>query len=954
MSSRERDNSGGDVIDVARWLAGQGFNVVCVDRNKRPLGSWSASGPRHSPEDCARADAVAVTGNYFADERYRVVGIDCDDPAECDRILSETIGPDWRQRLCGQPWSLCVLTGPRPKGRVRCEGDRCVVYEDAAMTKPLREVPAGGVERGLAVIARVPAGCIKGDFGTVRGTGIEIIYSNYQVVYGLHPSGLRYQPARWAGQGWEPVERPGAGVVLSCEELHRLVAAVRRGVRRGGGEEGGEGHERPPAPPQSWDREVARPAELAALLKRWWPLAREDGSRFHDWLVFGISSLAWRYGIKKESIAAAFEEVFRWALGQGLDAERDVEHHRKVVEWVYSADPDRRRWGGRKLREVLGEVLRAELGREPSELEVEETLGAIFRALGVKERRPEDVAESGILCVPVKWVTDGRGSALAAEWLCNTREGILVRRVKRKGRRRGKRGGGGEGGEGEGAGEGGGPAALFEEVLLVDASILSLTVYGDVLTGREYVSAEVAVGKSEWLSWQMRPRESFVERLEGAALVRASPRWRAILNYYPHVRDIIVSGFACPNPDDPRFKGLPCSVRDYFRTGIRDPDKHAARQALETLLGVLDRFAPSGAWFKTAVTAYFHALGQALVLTRKLWGVRPMFAVFEGPKGAGKTTVATLAVQSLFPERAHELVVPVSGTISAPRLGRLLDELVTTVVVLDEQKASLQRTEILETLKSMISHMIAWKTAWGEKWPAVAGYVITANVLTLADPELADKLYKVQFPARADESRRPEFAAALTALAPRLGDIGGYYLRFLERSWQQVRDAALAPTQPEAAERVARLVADELGITLELVSVRELTAAPAAVTAVELLGEAVWRELKQQLPPVRLDGNIDARTALKELVDKRRVPFLRPFLDGRVMIARDAERAAGVNIRTLCEELGGEVYTKGRKKELYGGCVVKWERLEEALFGPPEGEEEEEPEGGGDEGGDAR
>jgi hypothetical protein len=937
----------GDVAEFARWIARQGFNVVCVGRDKRPLGSWSASGPKHSPEDCAGADAVAVTGNYFADGRYRVVGIDCDDLAACDRMLSEAIGPDWRQHLCGQPWSFCVLTGPRPKGRVRCEGDRCVIYEDAAMTKPLREVPAGEVERGLAIIARVPAGCVKRDFGTVRGSGVEIIYNNYQIVYGLHPSGLSYQPARWAGQ-WEPVERPGAGEILTCEELHRLVAAVR-----GGGEGGGDGQERPPAPPQAWDREVARPAELAALLKRWWPLTGEDGNHFHDWLTFGITSLAWRYGIKKESIAAVFEEVFRWALEQGLDTERNVEHHRSVIEWVYSAGPDRRRWGGRKLREVLGDVLKAERGESPTELEVEEVLSAVFRALGVKERRPEDVVE-GILCVPVRWVTDGRDSALAAEWLCNTREGILVRRAMRKGRRRGKKrgGGGGEGKEGEGAGEGGGPAALFEELLLVDASILSLTVYGDVLTGREYVSAEVAVGKSGWMSWQMRPRNSFVEGLEAAALVRSSPRWRAIVNYYPHVRDIIVSGFACPNPDDPRFRGLPCSVRDYFRTGIRDPDKHSARQALDALLGVLDRFAPSSAWYKTAVTAYFHALAQALVLTRKLWGVRPMFAVFEGPKGAGKTTVATLAVQSLFPERAHELVVPVSGTISAARLGRLQDEIITTVAVLDEQKGSLQKSEVLDTLKSMVTHTIAWKTAWGERWPAAAGFVITANVLALADPELADKLYKIQFPARADESRRPEFAAALTALAPRLGDIGGYYLHYLEREWQQVRDAALAPTQPEAAERAARLVADDLGVALELVPARELSAAPAAVTAVELLRETVWRELKQQLPPVRLDGNIDARTALRELVDKRRVPFMRPFVNGRVMITRDVERAAGVNIRTLCEELGGEVHTRSHKRELYGGCVASWERLEEALFGPPEGREEEEgPEGGG---GDAR
>jgi len=156
-------------------------------------------------------------------------------------------------------------------------------------------------------------------------------------------------------------------------------------------------------------------------LKRWWALTREDGSHFHDVLTFGIASLAWRYGVKKESIMEVFERLFQWAVEQGLDTERDVAHHKGVIEWVYSADKDRRRWGGRKLREVLAEILKAERGKEPTEVEVEEVFSVVFEALGLRERRPEDIAP-GVLCVPTKWVTDGQGNAMAAEWICKHEE----------------------------------------------------------------------------------------------------------------------------------------------------------------------------------------------------------------------------------------------------------------------------------------------------------------------------------------------------------------------------------------------------------------------------------------------------------------------------------------------------------------------------------------------------
>jgi hypothetical protein len=916
--------------DVATYLYEVGFNVVCVSEEKRPTGTWKASERPDRPPRCR--ESVAVTGNYFADESYRTVIFDIDDPST--KVMEEAFGPDWRDYLCNAPWSFCVLTGPRPKHLVNCSGEDCTVYEDKEHTRPVRQVKLSELERGVAVVARVPAKCVKGDLGTIRTSDVEIIYNNYQVVYGRHPSGVYYQFARWEDGRWVPADAPGAGVLLSCEEFWRAVGAIRRGEPKKEEED-----ERQYEPPSAWNKEVLESAVLLTLLKRWWTLTREDGSHFHDALTFGIASLAWRYGVKKESLAAVFEELFKWAVGQGLDTERDVAHHRSVIDWVYSASAERRRWGGRKLREVLAEVLRAEKGTNPTELEVEETFSTIFKALGLKERRPEDV-QYGLLCVPMKWVTDARGNAVAAEWLCNTRGGIVVRRFKKNIKKK-KRG---EGEEDEEEKE---EKGVFEETVLVDMSISTLTVYTDVLTGREYVNADVVYGKAGLASWRMKAKDQFIDAVEKYALARTSPKWRPLLNYYPYVYDVIVSGFFCSNPDDPRLGRLACGVRDYFRTGIRDPDKPAARAAFETALAVLDKFAPDNTWYKTAVTAWMHSLAQVYVLTRKVWAIRPSFLVYEGPKGLGKSTVAQLALHALFPERAEELFVPASGTMTAARLGRLQDEIVAGVVVIDEQKGVLHRTEVMEVLKSMITSKVAWKTAWGEKWPAAAGLVLTANKFVVTDPEVADKLYKIQFTGAVDPARRPEFAAAMAKVFNIVGDFGGYYLHYAERNWPAVKDAVLAPTQAEAAERYAKIVADELGVAIELVPVSDITAVPAAVAPSDIFRDLVWRELKQQMSAIRSgDDAIGARQAFSILLDKGRIPFMRRYGgdETKYMILRNIELYHGeLSLRSLCEELGGELYTKSRNPAYYGSCVAGGVRVEDVLFPEDAPEEDNDP-----------
>jgi len=61
-----------------------------------------------------------------------------------------------------------------------------------------------------------------------------------------------------------------------------------------------------------------------------------------------------------------------------------------------------------------------------------------------------------------------------------------------------------------------------------------------------------------------------------------------------------------------------------------------------------------------------------------------------------------------------------------------------------------------------------------------------------------------------------------------------------------------------------------------------------------------------------------------------------------VAILKSLELRNGeLTVRSLCEELGGELYTKGHKNGLYGACVVDRALLQDVLFSG------EEPEGGG-------
>jgi phage/plasmid-associated DNA primase len=213
--------------DAARLLMGLGFRVVPVDADKKPrVKGWNEPIPEEKVFKALRkAAGIAVVGGKI-NENEGVIILDIDDPDDGFKILEQAFGSDWPLKLCGEG-SLCGFTGPRPKGKVKCEcntpGDDCKCRN----VETGEEAPLSALRRGMYIAARVPASCLPAS--TVRGKAIEVMVNNYEVIFGRHPSGVFYEPVRFSDGKWVRVDilNVGAGVKLTCDEVKKLLDALR-------------------------------------------------------------------------------------------------------------------------------------------------------------------------------------------------------------------------------------------------------------------------------------------------------------------------------------------------------------------------------------------------------------------------------------------------------------------------------------------------------------------------------------------------------------------------------------------------------------------------------------------------------------------------------------------------------------------------------------------------------
>jgi hypothetical protein len=403
-SSEEREGEPANKVfaSAAEQLYKLGFNIIPVDSNKKPIGSWSSSDrlPWEALERrLARAAGIAITGSYLEDPNYGVVVLDLDDVDAAIEVLAKVFGEEWRTRLCGQAWSFCGLTGPRPKGKVVCDckapGEDCdCVIQDAGEHKKLSEL-----RRGMYVVVRVPKSCIP--HGTVRSDAMEIMVSNYEVVWGRHPSGAFYNPVRFTDGKWVPVDigDVGQGEVITCDELKALIALVKQSTVSRLEEAGGKDAKAAielnlPEPTKDLSEESIN--KIISLVRPLWPLERDGGGHFHDTILYGLSSLMRRAGIKHESARKVVEGIINTGTQDiagkvdpnALQAimRNEERHFRETVDYVYSK-ATAKLWGKKtfeaNLRPVIERAINQGLLNIPKP---EDWFRAVYETLGLKRR----------------------------------------------------------------------------------------------------------------------------------------------------------------------------------------------------------------------------------------------------------------------------------------------------------------------------------------------------------------------------------------------------------------------------------------------------------------------------------------------------------------------------------------------------------------------------------------
>ena len=227
-----------NIVEVATLLWHGGLNVIPTTPDKRPTVSWrkgAEEGLRYITDDkhirklFGSATNVAVAGGCYGNSEYCYVGIDFDDPVAIEKLKT------WINKLCSDESSLCVLTGPRPKGNIKCEGckgpfDLDCLCQGGQLSepKPLRELP-----RGSSVFIQVPRECAPRK--SFMSGAVDVLFNNYQLVYGPTKYGNWYTPFRVVGGEVKPVDwlrqlKVPTGVRVSCDEFKNLLQDIGNAI----------------------------------------------------------------------------------------------------------------------------------------------------------------------------------------------------------------------------------------------------------------------------------------------------------------------------------------------------------------------------------------------------------------------------------------------------------------------------------------------------------------------------------------------------------------------------------------------------------------------------------------------------------------------------------------------------------------------------------------------------
>jgi len=395
------------LVDAAAHLYSLGFNVIPVNEEKEPLGSWNADERLEWAElerRLAKASGIAITGKYLDDENYGVAILDLDNINEAFEILREVFGDEWKARLCGQSWSFCGLTGPRPKGKVRCEckepGQDC----ECTNTETGERRKLSELQRGMYVVVRVPRSCLPG--GTIRSDAIEVMVSNYEVVYGRHPSGVLYEPVRFENGKWVPVDYVdlGPGETVNCNELKTLIALISEPEQPATANEVAQQPQQPGSMTTAFPEPTKELGEdrFRRIINLAWPIYQLDyGTHWHDHLLFGLACLMRRAGIRYEDARKVAETLINmWIQAKSTklnelelaeEMKKENKHMEETIDHVYKKvgyDLKKRCWGRKKFEEKLTKAVAQAINQGLVKgITPKDWFNEIYKILGIKKKK---------------------------------------------------------------------------------------------------------------------------------------------------------------------------------------------------------------------------------------------------------------------------------------------------------------------------------------------------------------------------------------------------------------------------------------------------------------------------------------------------------------------------------------------------------------------------------------
>jgi hypothetical protein len=870
-----------------------------------------------------------------------LVILDVDDVEQGTKQLEAVFGSGWRERLLGGPDSFVVLTGPRPKDAWECD------CEAPNMDCQCRNKQTGEVrqlselKRGLAIGIRVPVTCAPK--GCIKGESIEVRARNcYEVIYGRHPSGAFYQPARWVDGGFKPIElwQLGSGVEVACEEFARLVQVIKGAPVEEEEEVGGDNINNkdnktglPEA--QANQAQVVQQAQATQPVSAPTPksvkyrrLTEEQkqkviealrsyykqGVRQDLWLA--IAGWGVWYHIHPMDIADILARLYR----ETNDTD-DLRTRGATIMYSYA------KRGLSVDRQELAQVL----GVEPYGPETVPEKKVSWKKL-LSERLGSDAKEiikalrsvvgRGLsACVPVSRKTTllgGEPSWETTEFVCNTPAGVM-HRIKRRH-----------------FVEVGGETIVEVDVFdykLLDWSFMRFESYYDSYFDITYANAVVRKPSGIVKEYSMIRLDKLKRELEEEGLVRPTPRWDVILHSTkPRLVDIIISGLVCPPPD----MGLPCSVRDYFNIGLAGPvDKDIAREAIEKLINIAYKYHPEPEAF---LRGFVYGAFTNFTLTWKLHGLKPKLVALIGAWDSGKTTIGILEGWAFSPNIDN--ILATSVLLSPARVGRgielLTNAVVATPVVFDEAGTNTERgiTRLegpaANVLKNYVTQKYTWVTATGEKIPATSGVIITANQLAITDPALEEKIAFVSFTQSIPEPAQKAGARELRELAGKLIHFGRYYLQYAVDNWQTIKDVVLGANWEESAIQYFNKVLQSLGLAPLNIQPEERPM-PSHLYLLRSLLQAYVRQYQALCKDESTKTAMDFFTCIDYLVYKDYIPFMKEYGSDYYRLTRDLERELGISVKVLCTELGGEYITNTRNPRYYGSCKVDKKALQDAL-----------------------